>query len=1046
MHSAIYGSGASRSMMMIFHASQAWSQSFSSDLIASLRTTKDLHTWNSLMLKPISTFGIGVPYRILEDFKNSSYRFDLPAELKRRGVHPSFHASLLRAHHPNDDRRFPSRQLERHVGIGDSESAGEWKVDKITDHHGKGKDTIFYLRWVSGDCAWFPYHEVAHLEALTGYLEAQGAKSVSDLPRKVSGDSPDDPQIFIGTTRISDRANPLGPCSHRSSRDIVYEIADDTLEAMRVDLNTGEGPRHHPIPHPSSMNNAPLTVTYDPEVLDTTSSVLQISTRTLSCHLYLDTTSKAPIYQGGLHELSPQMMGDATIGPRGGYHCPSFLRYPELRRERWERKRKRLVSKPRPGRKKQKLPYSSGRHPHHPCEALAVGLEVVFGHERLRIIHLLVVKPAGTCAVLEGGVDVVDSSIEAEAGVQEGSLIGHAYPAVPPRIQSTVEAAPVLTPQTSSTPSADPVASGKPSGTIEVDSEMADMVFMLVVYALTPGGWRANVYVSDVMLLIDIRVFPNRLDAPTSSYLVQLYSLVTLQVHAVLSPNPILLLIPIPRVLPEMTLAPPAAPYWLSEHQWEGSKRAHHLSSENRQTILSVVFHEETRSRFSAICIVLCCRSEIYEEKWRGWDIQQVDSTSHTSRDEDDALSELDCHPPFNDPALPKCVVVFEVLSYEAPKRMESTPIDGKVVLRATDYLELLGNDSVRILLKTERSLTPDTLSVSSRFTHSPKLYTTRDLRSKPASRYNLMRPLKFQITRVVRVLPTASALPGITNGGLPTEILLQIFREVARATVYSGRRRDLLAFGLVCRKWTCSLDLLLWDFQGRGLPYSDTWPPNIHALGKAVTERPALGLSIRQFSTATFMRPSLLGFVHDGDDIPSNPGFTSDVVAIEAVASALYDLHKLHTFTLGVPYPVQHTGGGGGIGFVELAHCLARWPALKSLGVNHLHLRPTIMEPATLPLPVCALTKLVMTDTRLSDSELMHIMSSLKTLEHVVFDTIYGVTNASIRTFLDVISHSLTSLSILRTPARRDDVAQDERALDATIDKMGQTVHRQEK
>ncbi|KAF9230430.1 hypothetical protein BU15DRAFT_69203 [Melanogaster broomeanus] len=418
-----------------------------------------------------------------------------------------------------------------------------------------------------------------------------------------------------------------------------------------------------------------------------------------------------------------------------------------------------------------------------------------------------------------------------------------------------------------------------------------------------------------------------------------------------------------------MTLAPPAAPYWLSEHQWEGSKRAHHLSSENRQTILSVVFHEETRSRFSAICIVLCCRSEIYEEKWRGWqltqDIQQVDSTSHTSRDEDDALSELDCHPPFNDPALPKCVVVFEVLSYEAPKRMESTPIDGKVVLRATDYLELLGNDSVRILLKTERSLTPDTLSVSSRFTHSPKLYTTRDLRSKPASRYNLMRPLKFQITRVVRVLPTASALPGITNGGLPTEILLQIFREVARATVYSGRRRDLLAFGL-----------------GRGLPYSDTWPPNIHALGKAVTERPALGLSIRQFSTATFMRPSLLG----------------------GGASALYDLHKLHTFTLGVPYPVQHTGGGGG-------SVSWSWHTVSPVGQ---------------PL-----------NTRLSDSELMHIMSSLKTLEHVVFDTIYGVTNASIRTFLDVISHSLTSLSILRTPARRDDVAQDERALDATIDKM---------
>ncbi|KAF9240190.1 hypothetical protein BU15DRAFT_61527 [Melanogaster broomeanus] len=486
-----------------------------------------------------------------------------------------------------------------------------------------------------------------------------------------------------------------------------------------------------------------------------------------------------------------------------------------------------------------------------------------------------------------------------------------------------------------------------------------------------------------------------------------------------------------------MTLAPPATPYWLSEHQWEGSKRVHYLGSENRQTILSVVFHEETRSRFSAICIVLCCRSEIYEEKWRRWqltqDIQQVDSTSHTSRDEDDALSELDCHPPFNDPALPKCVVVFEVLHYEAPKRTEFTPINGKVVLRVTDYLELLGNDYVRILLETERLLTPDTLSVSSRFTHSPKLYTPTDLRPKSASRYNLTPPPKFQITRV-------------------------IFREVARAKAYTGARRDLLAFGLVCRKWTCSLDLLLWDFQDRGSSHWSTWPPNIHALGRAVAERPVLGLSIRHFSTATF-RPSLLGFLNDDDNIPSNPGFTSDVVAVlrttsnlqylelhdidvcqkEVLASALYDLHELHTFALGVPYPAPHTKRGGGIGFVELAHCLARWPALKSMRMFHFRFRPTMMQPATLPLPVCALTELVIINARLSDSELMHLMSpSLTTLERVVFDTIYGVTYACLRTCLDAISHSVTSLRVgnLRT-VRWNDGVQEERVLDATIDKM---------
>jgi hypothetical protein len=56
------------------------------------------------------------PFKILKDFGNSSYKIDLPSELKRKGIHPSFHASLLRIHHPNDDRRFPGRNLLQVTG------------------------------------------------------------------------------------------------------------------------------------------------------------------------------------------------------------------------------------------------------------------------------------------------------------------------------------------------------------------------------------------------------------------------------------------------------------------------------------------------------------------------------------------------------------------------------------------------------------------------------------------------------------------------------------------------------------------------------------------------------------------------------------------------------------------------------------------------------------------------------------------------------------------------------------------------------------------
>ncbi|OAX34377.1 hypothetical protein K503DRAFT_698858, partial [Rhizopogon vinicolor AM-OR11-026] len=49
------------------------------------------------------------PFKILEDYRNNSFLLDLPSDLKQRGLHPAFHAHLLRPHVPNDDRRFPGR-------------------------------------------------------------------------------------------------------------------------------------------------------------------------------------------------------------------------------------------------------------------------------------------------------------------------------------------------------------------------------------------------------------------------------------------------------------------------------------------------------------------------------------------------------------------------------------------------------------------------------------------------------------------------------------------------------------------------------------------------------------------------------------------------------------------------------------------------------------------------------------------------------------------------------------------------------------------------
>ena len=163
------------------------------------------------------------PYKILQDYKNNTFLLDLPSELKQRGLHPSFHASLLRLHVPSDDRRFPGRQLKQLSTLGNNE---EWAVAEIATHHGKGADALFEVVWKAGDRAWLPYQEISHLEAMTQYLEVQGAKTISQLPKHISNR----PSLPIASVR---------PRHHRSMR----KFAMDTVSWIenyprRVDLPT----------------------------------------------------------------------------------------------------------------------------------------------------------------------------------------------------------------------------------------------------------------------------------------------------------------------------------------------------------------------------------------------------------------------------------------------------------------------------------------------------------------------------------------------------------------------------------------------------------------------------------------------------------------------------------------------------------------------------------------------------------------------------------------------------------------------------------------
>jgi len=150
------------------------------------------------------------PYKIIQDFKNQSFKIELPIHLKKRGVHDVFHSSLLRIHVPNDDQLFPGR-MDTQIGDG-PDMEDEWAVNLIQSHAKSGEDSIFKIKWKSGDVTWLPYYQIRHLQALNAYLDLLGVKNAAELPLGKGSPPWEDPQIFLGAI-----PNALHPTSNFQS-------------------------------------------------------------------------------------------------------------------------------------------------------------------------------------------------------------------------------------------------------------------------------------------------------------------------------------------------------------------------------------------------------------------------------------------------------------------------------------------------------------------------------------------------------------------------------------------------------------------------------------------------------------------------------------------------------------------------------------------------------------------------------------------------------------------------------------------------------------
>ena len=74
------------------------------------------------------------PYKVVEAHTaTSTVKLELPPELTSRWVHPTFHVSLVQAHVPNHDERFPRRDMATCYDFRTTDKP-KWFVNEILAH------------------------------------------------------------------------------------------------------------------------------------------------------------------------------------------------------------------------------------------------------------------------------------------------------------------------------------------------------------------------------------------------------------------------------------------------------------------------------------------------------------------------------------------------------------------------------------------------------------------------------------------------------------------------------------------------------------------------------------------------------------------------------------------------------------------------------------------------------------------------------------------------------------------------------------------------
>lgn len=125
------------------------------------------------------------PYKVAEARPlTSTYVVELPTALQQRRINPTFHVSLLRPYQASNDTLFPNRTRPEPYDFGAPDD-NEWFVDEILGHRWVKPNGVEYqVRWSLGDTTWEPHTSCNKLAALDRYLEIQGVKKYTQLPKR----------------------------------------------------------------------------------------------------------------------------------------------------------------------------------------------------------------------------------------------------------------------------------------------------------------------------------------------------------------------------------------------------------------------------------------------------------------------------------------------------------------------------------------------------------------------------------------------------------------------------------------------------------------------------------------------------------------------------------------------------------------------------------------------------------------------------------------------------------------------------------------------